>query len=82
MACNTPVIATNIGGNIELFNNGGGILIEPENSEELLNQIISIINDEEKLEKISKLAFSEVQNYTWSNIGQKYLDLYKKLLNL
>jgi glycosyltransferase involved in cell wall biosynthesis len=81
MVCNTPVIATNIGGNIELFNNDSGILIEPENSEELLNQIISIIDDEEKLEKISKLAFSEVQNYAWSKIGQKYLELYKKLLN-
>ena len=81
MACSTPVIATNIGGNVELFNNNTGILIEPENSEELLNKIISIIDDEEKLEKISKLALSEVQNYDWSNIGQKYLDLYKKLLN-
>jgi len=81
MACNTPVIATNVGGNVELFSNDSGILIEPENPEELLNQIVSIIDDEEKLEKISKLAFSEVQNYAWSNIGQKYLDLYKKLLN-
>jgi len=81
MACSTPVIATNIGGNIELFNNDSGILIEPENSEELLNQIIYLIDDEEKLTKISKLALSQVQNYNWSNIGKKYLDLYKKLLN-
>ncbi len=81
MACNTPVIATNIGGNIELFNNDCGILIEPENSNELLTQIICFIDDEKKLEKISKLALSQVQNYTWLNIGQKYLDLYKKLLD-
>jgi len=81
MACNTPVIATNVGGNVELFSNDSGILIEPENSEELLNQIVSIIDDEEKLEKISKLALFQVQNYNWSNIGKKYLDLYKKLLN-
>ena len=81
MACNTPVITTNIGGNIELFNNDCGILIEPENSNELLNQIICLIDDEEKLAKISKLALSQVQNYDWSNIGKKYLDLYKKLLN-
>ena len=81
MACNTPIIATNVGGNIELFSNDRGILIEPENPEELLNHIVSIIDDDEKLEKISKLAFSEVQNYNWSKIGQKYLDLYKKLLN-
>jgi glycosyltransferase involved in cell wall biosynthesis len=83
MACNTPVITTNIGGNVELFkNNHTGILIEPENSEELLNQIISLVNDQEKLEEISRLALSEVQKYDWSNIGQKYLDLYKKLLKL
>ena len=81
MACNTPVIATNIGGNVELFNNNSGILIEPKNPEELLNKIIFLINDEEKLAKISKLALSQVQNYDWSNIGKKYLDLYKKLLN-
>ena len=82
MACNTPVITTNIGGNIELFNNDCGILIEPENSNELLNQIICLIDDEEKLAKISKLALSEVKNYDWSKIGQKYLDLYNQLLNL
>ena len=81
MACNTPIITTKVGGNIELFNNDTGILIEPENPEELLYEIISTIDNKEKLEKISKLAFSEVQNYDWSHVGQKYLDLYKKLLN-
>jgi len=81
MACNTPVIATKVGGNIELFNNDTGILIEPENPEELLNEIISTIDNKEKLEKISKLAFYEVQSYDWAHVGQKYLDLYKELLN-
>ena len=28
----------------------------------------------------SKSAFEEVQNYGWSNIGKKYLNLYEKLL--
>ena len=82
MACNTPVITTNIGGNIELFNNDCGILIEPENSMELTNTIISLITNKKKLEEISKLALSEVKNYDWSKIGQKYLDLYNQLLNL
>lgn len=81
MACKTPVIATNLGGNVELFeNNKTGILIEPENSEELLKKVISFLNDPSKLEQISKSAFNEVQKYTWSNIGKKYLALYEKLL--
>ena len=81
MACKTPVIVTNVGGNIELFeNNKTGILIEPENSEELLKEIISLLNDKTKLSKLSKAAFEKVQEYDWSNIGKKYLDLYKKIL--
>lgn len=82
MACKTTVIATNIGGNIELFeNNKTGILIEPENSEELLKEIISLLNDPPKLEQISNFAFDHVQQYNWSNIGKKYLNLYEKLLH-
>ena len=50
------VIATKIGGNIELFNNDTGILIEPENPEELLYEIISTIdnNIEVYLQKLNR----------------------------
>ena len=83
MACKTPVITTNIGGNVELFeNNKSGILIEPENSEELLKKIVSLLDNPVKLEQISNSAFNTVQQYDWSNIGKKYLDLYEKLLHL
>jgi len=82
MACKTPVITTNIGGNVELFeNNKSGILIEPENSEELLKKIVSLLDNPVKLEQISNSAFNTVQQYDWSNIGKKYLDLYEKLLH-
>ena len=82
MACKTPVITTNLGGNIELFeNNKTGILIEPKNSEELLKTIISLLNDPVKLKEISNSAFDHVQQYDWSNIGKKYLNLYEKLLH-
>jgi len=81
MACKTPVIATKIGGNIELFENDKtGILIEPENPAELLQKITSFLDNPSKLEEISNSAFEEVKKYDWSNIGQQYLDLYKKLL--
>jgi glycosyltransferase involved in cell wall biosynthesis len=82
MACKTTIIATNVGGNIELFkNNKTGILIEPENSEELLKKITSLLNDLPKLEQISNTAFEHVKQYDWSNIGKKYLNLYEKLLH-
>jgi len=39
-----------------------------------------LLNDQTKLEELSESAFVKVQEYDWSNIGKKYLDLYKKLL--
>jgi glycosyltransferase involved in cell wall biosynthesis len=81
MACKTPVIVTNVGGNLDLFeNNKTGILIEPENPDKLLKEIIYLLNDQTKLQQLSKSAFEEVQKYDWSNIGKKYLNLYEKLL--
>ena len=81
MACKTPVIVTNVGGNVELFeNNKTGILIEPGNPDELLKKILSLLNNQIKLEQLSKSAFEKVQEYDWSNIGKKYLNLYEKLL--
>jgi glycosyltransferase involved in cell wall biosynthesis len=83
MATKTPVIASNVGGNIDLFeNNESGILIEPGNSTCLLNEIISLLNDPIKLNKLSESAFKTVQKYNWKNIGQQYLTLYEKLLKI
>lgn len=81
MACKTVIIATNIGGNVELFeNNKTGILIEPQNPQKLLQEIVSLLNNPSKLEEISELAFKHVQKYDWSNVGKEYLNLYEKLL--
>lgn len=81
MACSTPTIVTNVGGNIELIqNNKTGILIEPENSEELSKAIISLLNNPAKLTEISKSACEDVKKYDWSNIGKQYLELYEKLI--
>ena len=83
MACKTPIIATNIGGNKELLeNNDAGILIESGDSKTLLKKIVELINDKNLQEKISTSAYAEVQRYDWSNIGQSYVDLYEKILEL
>jgi len=81
MACKIPIIATNVGGNKELLgNNNAGILIEPGDSKTLLKKILELIEDQDLRKKISATAYVEVQKYDWSNIGQLYLDLYKKIL--
>lgn len=81
MACKIPVIATAVGGNKQLFiHNKTGILISPEDSNQLLREITNLLNNKEERNKIANSAYDEVQKYSWSNVGQMYLDLYEKLL--
>jgi len=81
MACKTTIIASNVGGNIELLENyKNGVLIEPQNSEELLEKITFLINNPVKSKEIANNAFDDVKKYDWSNIGKKYVNLYEKLL--
>ena len=65
-----------------LENNDAGILIESGDSKTLLKKIVELINDKNLQEKISTSAYTEVQRYDWSNIGQSYVDLYEKILEL
>ena len=81
MACKIPVITTNIGGNKELIKHKKtGILIKPNDSEELLSSIDMLFLDTKLKEKIIYESFILVQTYDWQKIGQRYLNLYTSLL--
>jgi len=82
MACGTPVIATNVGGNKEVIEHDKtGILVEQYSYEKFFDNILSLLEDKQKSRLISAKALKKVQQYDWSNIGNLYLKLYKKLLN-
>ena len=81
MACKVPIIATNVGGNKELIKHGKtGMLIEPNNSKELLKLIDHFYSDQMLTQKIIEEAFITVKNYDWQQIGQQYMNLYNSLL--
>ena len=75
----TPVIATNVGGNPELIINGEtGILIPPENPEEMITAIYRLMPDEEMKQKLSKNAFKFInKNFSWDVLIEKYVRLYQ-----
>ena len=82
MACQTPVIATNVGGNREIIeHNKTGILIEPDSHEKFFDEIIELLSNTQKSKSMCEEALKKVQQYDWSNVGNLYLKLYKKLLN-
>ena len=75
----TPVIATNVGGNPELISNGKtGILVPPEDPEEMISAINRLIMDEETKQKLSKNAFEFINNnFSWDVLIEKYMKLYQ-----
>jgi glycosyltransferase involved in cell wall biosynthesis len=81
MACKVPVITTNVGGNKEIIeHNTTGILIEPNNSQKLLDEILKLFASSDFRNKLINSAYSNVQKYDWSHVGKLYLTLYNELL--
>ena len=77
-----PVIATSVGGIPELIiNEKTGILVPANDAESLLSAINSMLENHEKIKKMTEAAFDFVnKNMTWNVWLPKYLDFYKKLL--
>ena len=74
-----PVIATNVGGIPELIsNNITGLLVPPENPEEMTNAINELLNDNNTKQRLSKNAFEFInKNFSWDVLIEKYIKLYE-----
>ena len=77
-----PVIATNVGGISELIqHNINGILVKPNESEELLNEINKLLTDKEKTKRFSEKGYEFVmKNLTWEILLPKYVKFYEDIL--
>lgn len=82
MACEKPVIVTNVGGLMEVVRNGEfGIVIPKEDPAALAQAIENLINDPAKVLAMGKKARAHVlQNYDWENNLDLMIEEYKKLL--
>tara|TARA_B100000029_G_scaffold509110_1_gene597536 strand:+ start:114 stop:1052 length:939 start_codon:yes stop_codon:yes gene_type:complete len=74
-----PVIATNVGGIPELIsNNNTGLLVSPENPDEMCDTINDLLIDHNKKQKLSKNAFEFItRNFSWEALIEKYTKLYE-----
>ena len=71
-----PVISTNVGGISEMVNKDSGILIKPENDEELIEALFSML--EHLQEYDCNIIRSEGQQYSYEVVGKKLKSIYEQ----
>ena len=79
-SCGLPVIATHVGGIPEIVNETNGILVNAKDEETLFNAIIKMLDTYYKYDK-SQLHLYAVKFFDKKVIGEKYLEVYKEVLN-
>jgi glycosyltransferase involved in cell wall biosynthesis len=81
MACGTCIVASNVGGNSEIIENDKtGMLIKPNNHEELLDKISDLLKNSEKRSEMATEGLKVIEKYNWKRIGRLYLDVYESLI--
>lgn len=81
MACRLPVVATKIGGVVDIIKDSeNGILVQPGDSQSLVAGFKKLLRNEKLAAAISKNAYKTIKDhYGLNSISQKYIDLYKKI---
>jgi glycosyltransferase involved in cell wall biosynthesis len=82
MACGTVVIVSNVGGNIELIENGiNGIIKDPNDSNSFVEEIIALFDNAELRQSLENQARNTVKKYDWNQVGNLYLNIYESVLD-
>lgn len=78
MGCGLPVIASDVGGNNELVEEGvNGYLIKGDDIETLARQLAKLIDDEGLRRRMGQAGREKALKYDWGNIMKKYNELYR-----
>lgn len=82
MACGLPVVATNVGGNIDLIRTGqNGLLVEKDSPDHLAGAIEKLLIDPALADRLGQAARNTiVADYGMEPVTLKYIALYHELL--
>lgn len=83
MASKLPVIATKVGGNPEILEDGKyGLLIEPKNKQDIYRSMIKVMTNDSLRENLSRLCYELVnKKYNKELMITNYINLYKEGLS-
>ncbi len=79
MACALPVISTNVGGVPYIVEHERtALLVPPDNVEQMAAAIVRLGRDKTLREKLAENGRQEVAKYSWSEVRQQWLELYRQ----
>ncbi len=80
MACKLPIIATKVGDNQQLITSKSGILVDPENANQLAKAILKLLDSPSRSKTMGVEGYQLVKSYyTWDKIAHHYLDVLSNL---
>ncbi len=82
MAAGVPLVVSEVPGCKDLVkNNKNGFIVSKNNAEQFVDIILKLHNNKDLLRRIKKNCLNSVKYYDWEKVSQKYIDLYKKIIN-
>lgn len=79
VSCGCPIISTPIPHAKEVLRGGNGVIIDFEDSEQLANEIIRLLNDEQLRKEISSKSFHKMASTAWQNSAIAHALLFEEL---
>jgi glycosyltransferase involved in cell wall biosynthesis len=84
MACQLPIVATDVGGNRDaLKNRRNGLLVKPYGSKELATAVVEVLSNQTFARRMGENARQTVcANFTWKNVAEKIHKVYEEVRGL
>ena len=74
-----PVIATRVGGNLDVINNKNGFLIDKNDHHKLFNIMKYLIINKKIIKKLGAQALKDSKKYDFNKMIQNYTELYESI---
>jgi len=81
ISCGCPIVSTPIPHACEVLRNDAGIIIDFENSQQLTEAIINLLNDEELRRNIGANGLQRMASTAWENAAIAHAMLFEKIGN-
>jgi glycosyltransferase involved in cell wall biosynthesis len=80
MAAGLPIVATRVGGNVEMVEDEvSGLLVEAEDPEALAKAVLRLMDDPRQVESMGRAARMRVNEYAWDRMVDRYEALYREV---